>query len=373
MNLDDTLRLRLEQRSEEGNLRSLKIISDAVDFSSNDYLGLARSESLRKIIHEQSAAVQNGSTGSRLLTGNSTVTEDLENELARIFHAEAALVFNSGYTANQSVLSAVATRGDTIIYDEFSHASIKDGARLSIANRLSFFHNDLADLERKMERSTGSVFVVVESIYSMDGDEAPLDALASLCNRKGAHLVVDEAHSTGCFGSKGNGLVCAAGLEHQVPVRIYTFGKAMGVHGACVAGSSTVIQYLLNFARPFIYTTAPSPHSAVAIRASFDFLGQQIELQETLRQRINFFRNACGHLASLQPGSSAIQSVIIPGNDRVKKVASELLSQGLDVRPILSPTVPKGSERLRIILHTYNTNSEIERLAHHLQVLSSRP
>jgi 8-amino-7-oxononanoate synthase len=373
MNLDDVLQNRLNERTATGSLRSLrKTDSSLADFSSNDYLGLARSAELNSLIQQEGVHPQiNGSTGSRLLTGNSTFTEQVEQELAVLFKTEAALIFNSGYAANLAVLSSLPKRGDTILYDERSHASIKDGMRLSLAARFPFRHNDVNDLEKKIRSVSGNVFVVAESVYSMDGDESPLQQLAALCHTHGTHLIIDEAHSTGCHGEGGSGLICELMLHHQVPVRIYTFGKAMGIHGACVAGSNTLLSYLINFARPFIYTTAPDPRSIAAIKSSFAFLDQHPWLQHELREKIDLFRVHTKGLSALLPSRSAIQSFIIPGNANVKNASQKLNEAGLDVRPILSPTVAKGTERLRIILHTYNTNSEIEKLAQQLHALSS--
>jgi 8-amino-7-oxononanoate synthase len=372
MKLDDVLQQRLQVRAMQENLRALKSNDLAlVDFSSNDYLGLARSATLHKLIQQQNLFFQNnGSTGSRLLTGNHALTEQVEKELAILFNTEAALLFNSGYSANLAVLSSLPKRGDTILYDDLSHASIKDGMRLSLATRLPFRHNDVSDVEKKISAAAGNVFVVVESVYSMDGDKSPLREITDLCHLNGAHLIVDEAHSTGCYGQGGNGLVCELKLHDQVPVRIYTFGKAMGIHGACVAGSRNLISYLVNFARPFIYTTAPDPHSVMAVKNSFLFLAQHSSLQQELQERILFFRSLTKKLEALLPSDSAIQSLVVPGNTNVKNAAERLNQCGLDVRPILSPTVATGTERLRIILHTYNTNSEIELLAQQLHALS---
>lgn len=371
----DLLRKDLHAREVNGALRSLKSSDyNLLDFSSNDYLGLARSKELSSQIEQAWASTQNkynGATGSRLLTGNSFIAEDVERELANLFKGEAALLFNSGYTANLSVLSSLPKRGDTILYDELSHASIKDGMRLSLATRLPFSHNDLQDLEKKLTKAQGNIFVVVESIYSMDGDIAPLIGLSSLCEQYKAHLIIDEAHSTGIYGSKGNGLSCVLNVDQKIPVRIYTFGKAMGLHGACVVGSKELVNYLINFARPFIYTTAMDAKSILAISEAFKFLSNRPILQQELQNRINYFTAAMRDIPELVSSTSAIQSFIVPGNEQVKKIANQLQMAGLDVRPILSPTVPEGKERLRIILHTFNTISEIDKLIFELHSVSS--
>lgn len=352
-------------------MRRLSIDHNDIDFLSNDYLGLARSPVLRENIQNafnELLDATNGATGSRLLSGNTTYAEDLEADLARLFLGESALLFNSGYTANLALLSSVPQRGDTIILDELAHACMKEGARLSYAQKLSFRHNDLDDLEKKLEKSQGEVFVVVESVYSMDGDTVPLEAILRLCQTYKANLIIDEAHSTGIWGRKGNGLACELGLEKEVFANVYTFGKAMGVHGAAVVGSEVLIQFLINFARPFIYTTALPIHSLVAIRESFAYLGQNIQLQDQLKANIEYFKShavpkfkAAG--VDVIESSSAIQALVIPGVERVKKLAEMLQQKGFNVRPILSPTVKAGAERLRLCLHSYNTQEEMDSLA----------
>lgn len=365
----------LEKRKSEGAFRSLKIANPSlIDFSSNDYLGLARSAELAKQIERTLAnnhINKNGSTGSRLLTGNSLVIENVEKELATFFNSEATLLFNSGYTANLAVLSSLPKRGDTILYDELSHASIKDGMRLSLASRQSFKHNDLSDLEKKLQSSKGNRFVVVESVYSMDGDIAPIEALVKLCDLHDAHLIIDEAHSTGIHGKNGEGLSCQLSLDAKIPVRIYTFGKAMGIHGACIAGSKVLINYIINFARPFIYTTAVDAKNVLSISAAFNFLSEKKFLVLELERNIKHFTKSMNGIHGLLPSTSAIQSFIIPGNDKVKSAAQHLQDAGFDVRPILSPTVPQEKERLRIIIHAFNSLPEIDKLTSELRLLSS--
>lgn len=372
--LNQLLEEALSKRRADDSLRSLKKIDPMlIDFSSNDYLGLARSSVLSENIKQSISSLheyKNGATGSRLLTGNNALIEAAESQLAKIFNAESSLIFSSGYNANLAVISSVPKRGDTILYDEKSHASIKDAMRLSLAKHHSFKHNDIQDLKRKIQKAEGSTFVVVESVYSMDGDVCPLEAVSSICQNYNAHLLVDEAHSTGVYGSEGNGLSCQMKLEAKIPIRIYTFGKGMGVHGACVAGSKQLRDYLINFARPFIYSTAPDAHSVVSILEGFEFLKNNIHLQAELQQNVKTFKEAIRSHPALTPGDSAIQSFLVPGNSVVKNAALFLQKSGFDVRPILSPTVTAGSERLRIIIHAYNTKSEILALAKALLTLS---
>lgn len=375
--ISNRLELALMHRAENNNLRQLKLPSGLVDFCSNDYLGLAQSEEL----HQQIVASEgdftrwkNGSTGSRLISGNTSLNEMLEDQLANIFKSEATLVFNSGYTANLALLSTIPKKGDVILYDELSHASIKDGIRLSFADKFSFKHNDLFDLERLLQKKiSGQVFVVVESIYSMDGDEFPMENLVDIVERHGAILIVDEAHSTGVTGEKGGGLCIE--IHQQIFARIFTFGKGMGVHGACIAGSSLLINYLVNFARPFIYSTAMSLNSLISIQGSFKYLADNMHLQQQLMNKVDLFVKRMKqeipdrYLSRLNKG--AIQAILIPGNDNAKKVSGHLMESGYDVRPILSPTVRQGEERVRICLHIFNSNEEILGLVTALkQVLS---
>lgn len=370
--LEEILNIKLSQRKEEGLVRKLISTRLPVDFFSNDYLGLARSKELAdniEALHQQ-LGVQNGSGGSRLLAGNSAFTEAIEKELSQIFKSEAALIFNSGYAANLSVLSSIPQKDDTILYDSLAHASLKDGARLSLARRYSFRHNDLEDLETKLKHSKGKIFVVVESIYSMDGDECPLPQIIALAEKYDATLILDEAHSTGVAGPKGAGLAVKHNLHEKIDIRIYTFGKGMGVHGACVAGADTLIRYLINFARPFIYTTALSQHQVASIHCAFAYLGSNMNLQAKLKNKIDLYLREAGSLANRTSSHSAIQTILCPGNENVRQLAIALQEKGFDVRPILSPTVPKGTERLRICLHTFNTEEEIHDLTQTLMAVN---
>lgn len=362
--LDEYLDRKLARHQHERLMRTLTTSKWPVDFSSNDYLGLARSRDLAQLIEEthRGLGAGNGSTGSRLLSGNSDFHEETESQLAEVFESEACIIVNSGYTANLAVLSSMPQKGDTILYDQLAHASLKDGARLSFATRHSFRHNDILDLERKIQCATGKVFVVVEAIYSMDGDVCPLQEIVTLAAKYNAFIILDEAHSTGVVGPHGAGLSVRMRIHDKVHVRIYTFGKAMGVHGACIAGSKTVVRYLVNFARPFIYTTAPSPHQIASISCAFTFLRSNMSLQQTLGERIATYLASAGSLHNRTNSSSAIQTLIVPGSQQVRGLARTLQAAGLDVRPIMYPTVQKGTERLRICLHVYNTEEEIARL-----------
>ena len=360
----------LDRRKKEGTLRRMRIAGNEVDFSSNDYLGLARNRTLAEDIawHYSQLNSANGSGGSRLITGNSQLAEQLEKELAAFFRMEASLLFNSGYSANLGLLSSLPKKGDTILYDELAHACIKDGARLSLAQRFSFKHNNVQSLETRLKKASGAIFVAVEAVYSMDGDEAPLQEMAAVCKAYGAALVVDEAHSTGIYGG-GRGLVCELGLQESVFATINTFGKAIGHHGACISGSASLREYLVNFARPFIYTTAPPPHSLLSLQRSFLYLQEHPELIGQLKENIDFFlelkKERLAHLLpeGLQIESrSPVQAIVWPGIESLRRLTMKIQEQGFDVRPIIAPTVPEGRERLRICLHVFNTKEEISAL-----------
>lgn len=366
-NLEQYLNDQLTAREQKGILRKLKQPDpNLIDFTSNDYLGLAKSSELSQRIklRADELNIRNGATGSRLLSGNSCLYEELETKFSEIFYAEGCLIFNSGYAANIGVLSSIPSRNDTILYDELCHASIKDGIRLSLATKHSFKHNDLNDLEQKLSKAKGKIFIVVESIYSMDGDFCPLQEIVNLSERFNSFIVLDEAHSTGVKGKNGSGLAVSLNLQNNVAIRIYTFGKAIGSHGACVAANKTIINYLVNFSKPFIYTTALPDHTIVSLQESFDFIKAHPALQTTLEKKIFHFSKALH--TDKSNSSTAIQTVIIGSVTKTKAMSDNLMRRGFDVRPIFSPTVPVGTERLRICLHTFNSDTDIVSLATHL-------
>ncbi len=369
--IEEKLRHALDEREHSHSLRRLPVPSSGtpenvlVDFCSNDYLGFSRSEMLRERIRQAEKEFSDagvGSTGSRLISGNSRFCEELEDRIAKFHHAKAGLIFNSGYDANLGIFSSIPQRTDTILFDQLAHASIRDGIRLSFAHAFPFKHNDVEDFKKRLEMATGNIFVAVESIYSMDGDAAPLIEISELCVRHGANLIVDEAHATGIFGEKGAGKVIGLGLEDVTFARLYTFGKALGSHGAIVIGSPTLRSYLINYARSFIYTTALPFHSLLSIKCAYNLLESNSDELVELKNRILYFKEKINPDLRRQmiESDSAIQCVIIPGNENVKSVAQEIQQAGFDVRPILHPTVPRGSERIRICLHAFNTEEEID-------------
>lgn len=366
---ENFLQRRLEEREATGNLRVLKPDTSLIDFCSNDYLGFARSIDLKNAIALELGThnALNGSTGSRLISGNLTYTETLESHIAKFFKSDAALLFNSGYDANIGLLSSLPQRGDTVICDELIHASAIDGVRLSHANRYTFAHNNLDSLANKLKNAKGVCYVVVESVYSMDGDSPPLFEIVKLCQLYNANLIVDEAHA---FGLYKHGLVSELGLQEQIFARVLTFGKALGCHGAAVLGSSLLKNYLINFARSFIYTTAAPYHQIAAIKAGFSLIEQSEDTIAHLKGNIGLFKSKL----KLQPAQvveseSAIQCILLHNNEKAKAVARTLQLNGFDVRAILSPTVPLGGERIRVCLHAFNNEGEIIVLAENLNNL----
>ena len=378
----NSLQQKLQQREEQNALRQLPIANNLIDFASNDYIGFAKNETIfhqtHQLLLDKNIKV-NGATGSRLLSGNHIVYEETEAFIAEFHRAESALIFNSGYDANIGFFSAVPQRNDIILYDELCHASIRDGIQMSHAKSYKFAHNDVEDLEKLItkfqptpdNRQPKTVYIVTESVFSMDGDSPNMEELTKLSEKYNAYLVVDEAHALGVFGEQGEGLVQSLGMQDKVFARIVTFGKGLGCHGAAVLGSQNLKSYLVNFARSFVYTTGLSPHSVATILQSYKQLKKEKEALEKLKSNIIFFNQEKMRLG-LKPifvySKSAIQCAIIPGNEKVKNIASQIQQKGFDVRPILSPTVPEGQERLRFCLHSYNSENEITNV---LELLST--
>lgn len=369
MNAEDRINSYLQQRKENHLYRQLTVNQDNIDFSSNDYLGLSRSAFIKQQVAKEYKNYQfqkSGATGSRLLNGNSALYEEVEELLAKTHHSEAALIYNSGFDANVGLISTVIRPNDTIFYDEMVHASIHQGMRLSGAKLIAYKHNNYEDLEEKLKaNSTYEVaFIITESIFSMEGDRPDLKKMAELAATYEVELIVDEAHATGLFGSGGSGLCNEAGIEDKCFARIYTFGKAIGSHGAVVIGSQNLKEYLINFSKNFIYSTALEIHNLLCVKHSYIYLQNNINQLFKLIYLNNYFKNKSNELKDRFEirGDGPIFGIIVPGNKKCKDLAFYLQSHNLDVRAILSPTVPEGLERLRIILHNFNTSGEIDQL-----------
>jgi 8-amino-7-oxononanoate synthase len=376
--IPESLRQKMEGRLQNAALRELPNNNGLVDFSSNDYLGFAQSEVIFNALHQlltDRNLKTNGATGSRLISGNHKLYAEAENGIARFHQSESALIFNSGYDANVGFFGCVPQKGDLILYDELCHASIRDGIRLSNAKSYKFAHNDAEDLENLVARSqtaADTIYIVTESVFSMDGDAPPIEKLTALAQKHNCYLVIDEAHALGVFGDYGEGLIQSLQLQDLVFARVVTFGKALGCHGAAVLGSTELKNYLVNFARSFIYTTGLPPHSVAAIIAAYGHLESKNEAILKLRGNINFFTRQ-QQLLGMKPlfvrSKSAIQSAIIPGNEKARDIAWQLQQCGFDVRAILSPTVPKGQERLRFCIHSHNSETEMLEVLQHLSRL----
>jgi 8-amino-7-oxononanoate synthase len=371
MTYPENLKNKIETRNQNNSLRKLSSPNNLIDFASNDYIGFAKSDAIFNATHSylvDNNIIQNGATGSRLLSGNHKVYQEAENYIAKFHQVESALIFNSGYDANIGFFGAVPQRNDIILFDELSHASIRDGIQLSNAKSYKFQHNDFEDLERLLlklstdNQQPTTIYIVTESVFSMDGDCPNLEELVLLSNNYNCNLVVDEAHALGVFGVFGEGLVQMLEIQDSIFARIVTFGKGLGCHGAAIIGSNELKNYLVNFARSFIYTTGLSPHSVATVLVAYQYLETEKKSLGILRENINHFnqeKNILGLKPMFVRSKSAIQSAIIPGNQTVKSIANQLQEKGFDVKAILSPTVPEGQERLRFCLHSYNSKEEI--------------
>jgi 8-amino-7-oxononanoate synthase len=362
----------LIEREQNGSLRKLKHNFPGIDFCSNDYLGFSKSGFLSEKLQNLDPKTENffGATGSRLISGNSQFVEDAEKQIALFHHAQSALIFNSGYDANLGLLSSVPQKTDLILYDELIHASIYDGIRLSNSTHYKFRHNDVDSLEELINRhhkNFDNIYVVVESVYALDGDTAPLLELAEMCKAsKNIFLIVDEAHAIGVFGSQGRGLCNAMAIEHHCFARIYTYGKAMGCQGAAIVGSDALRNYLINFARSFIYTTALPNHCIDAIKHAYQLL-IETKQKDLLQSNISYFYSRASSIKNCIKSQSAIHSMIVGSNEQVDRLEKELADKNIHVRPMKSPNVKPGSERVRICIHAFNTKKEIDLLVETLQ------
>jgi 8-amino-7-oxononanoate synthase len=363
----ERLAARLSELQNADQFRTVTTL-DGIPLSSNDYLGLSTHPRLKEAI---AAALEEdsrfASTGSRLLSGHDRRWDQLESEFAGFVGTDAALYFPSGYAANTGLLGSILKPEDVVFSDAANHASLIDGIRLSHARRVIFPHLDLGYLEDALRRETGSSgerIIVVESIFSMEGDRAPLSQLVELCERFDAFLIVDEAHSTGVEGSGGRGSVEEIGRSDRILATVHTCGKALASMGAFVAGSQAVRDFLINHARPFIFTTALPPYCAAQVREGIVLASRADAERAHLRELSLYLR---GRLRAsgfkLQEGDSQIVPVILGSNDTALHVAAALREAGFAVRAIRPPTVPPGSARLRLSLTAGLSMADMERLA----------
>lgn len=322
-----------------------------LDFVSNDYLGVARMQFPNKEKYFFSGL------GSRLIAGNSSSALRTERFLSELFNVESALVFNSGYDANLGFFSTIPQKHEVVLYDQFIHASIRDGLRLCQAQSYSFRHNDLVDLEHKLVQFNGqSLIVVVEGVYSMDGDQAPLHQIMDLVERFGAYLVVDEAHSLGVLGQSALGLSHEFYKHQNLLARIVTFGKAVGAHGAAVLSNKDLCDYLVHACRSFIYTTALPPESYRRIEHCLNYVVSNNDLRTNLFQIVDDFSQI------FNCSQQYIQAIPFSGIQNLKMLMKNAVDEKIAIKGVWSPTVPHGQERIRISLHAFNTTSEITTL-----------
>ena len=367
MSILDQHRARLDELAARDRLRML-IPRAGRDFSSNDYLGLARSQELRDVVTAAlDRGVAIGAGGSRLLRGNDPEHELLETEAASFFGCDSALYFANGFAANGAIFAALPDRRDLIVHDSLIHASVHDGMRLSFAEKVAANHNDAQAFEDAIARwrargGKGRPWIAVESLYSMDGDFAPLEELKAVAERHEAFLVIDEAHAVGVFGPEGRGCAAAVGVSENV-IRLATCGKALGCEGALVLGSRTITDTLINYGRGFIFSTAPSPLMAAAVRGALD-----LQKQPERRDRLQTLMSLAHERLRVQ-GSSQILPVIIGDDGETMRMAAALQKSGFDVRGIRPPTVPKGSARLRISVTLNAHENDIAALSDALEEL----
>ncbi|EFQ98398.1 8-amino-7-oxononanoate synthase [Nannizzia gypsea CBS 118893] len=385
-NLQRSLREALEKRESKGTLRALKVVpTGAVDFSSNDFLSLSTNPTFRSRflsnLAQASSSLPLASTGSRLLDGNSLYAEQLEQQIASFHNAPCGLIFNSGFDANSGVFTCIPQPGDVVIYDELIHASVHDGMRLSRARKLvAFIHNSVEDFERVLEAlliddplllaGRRNVFVALESIYSMDGDFAPIREILDMLEKKlphgNGHVIVDEAHATGVFGTHGAGVVQQLGVEDRVLIRLHTFGKALASNGAIILCSPLVREYLINYARPLIFTSALGMPSLAAVRTAYELMeeGKTRQLQLHLQDLIQFFHEKLMQLSPsdtslLEAKHSPTSPIFSLQTKYPRELSKACQDAGLMVRAIMPPTVQVGTERVRVCLHSGNNMGQV--------------
>jgi 8-amino-7-oxononanoate synthase len=356
---------KLAEKQKQGLLRSLGH-PQGVDFSNNDYLGLANHFEIAKSAADAYMKHGAGSKGSRLLGGNHKLFEETEKWLANWKGAEAALIFNCGYSANLGVISAFCNSETHLFCDRLNHASIMDGYSMSGGKLYRFKHNSPADLEKSLQKvnTNGLKLIAVEAVYSMDGDVAPLKEYADLAEKYGAMLYVDEAHSDGILGPGGKGLIAELGLEKRVHLSLTTFGKAYGTMGACVFGSKLLVDYLINSARSFIYSTAISPGAVVAMQKAVEVSTRDSFRRESvLKMSADFRRKITEADVNCMQSETQIVPIVLGTAERVQKCSEFLLEKGFYTACIRPPTVPKSTARLRINISAAHREKDVDSLA----------
>jgi 8-amino-7-oxononanoate synthase len=374
--VDSFIQLQLEDLKRRGLYRRLRRVDgpqgraiavdgrETLNFCSNNYLGLADHPALGQAAKEAVDRYGCGAGASRLVSGNLALYEELEDRIAALKGTEAALVMNSGYQANVGIVAALAAEGDVIFSDALNHASLIDGCRLSRAKTVVYPHGDVSRLEDELKKSPAGArkLIVTETIFSMDGDEAPLADIVGLAERHGAAVMVDEAHATGLFGPRGAGLVSKLGLEGRVAVQMGTLGKALGCFGAYVAGSRLLGQYLVNRCRSFIFATALPPPVLAAALAALDLVRREPQRRLALWHNSRALRERLRALGfSLGASESQIQPVILGDATVCMAFSERLLERGVFAQGIRPPTVPPGTSRLRVTVMATHTHEDLER------------
>lgn len=378
MKFPKKLAQKLQDRQAQNAFRVLNAQSQLVDFSSNDYLGFAQNEQIFHQAHQlllDKNILQNGATGSRLISGNHQLYTDLEELLKQVHQVESATIFNSGYNANVGLLSCIPQRDDLILYDEYSHASIREGIQLSNAKAYKFQHNNLEDLEEKLKKyratNQNEIYIITEMLFSMDGDMPDIEQITDLAQQYKAKLILDEAHYFG-VALHQNYKQYQTKYANTIFARVVTYGKALGCHGAVVLGTQPLKEFLVNFSRSFIYTTALPPHAIATIYSAYQYylsIGKNQELVQ-LNQNIQHFLHQLNTLDLANKfiqSQSAIQCCIIGDNQATKQLSKQFEQEKFNIKAILSPTVSAGKERLRFCIHAYNTTEEITNSLHLLK------
>ena len=362
-------RQRLSLQSSQSD--TIKLNGQSLNnFSSNDYLGLANHTSTKLVVKQQIDDLGVGSGASHLVCGHHQVHQTLEEQLASFLQRDSAVTFSTGYMANMGILQSLARKGDLIIADKLNHASLIDGAKLSSAESVRYAHCDLNKLESRLKKQAAQKWVVTDSVFSMDGDIAPLDKIAALCKKYQAFLIVDDAHGIGVLGDNGRGSAEHFNLnQEQLPILMGTFGKALGGFGAFVTGAKELTDYLIQFARPYIYTTAIPAIIAAANLHNLKLIEQDSSFRLALQQNIKYFKQLCQKKGiSLMPSDTGIQPVVINDTKRLMKISERLKQNGFLVGAIRPPTVPLNTDRLRVTLSATHTNQQISDLVEWLSV-----
>jgi 8-amino-7-oxononanoate synthase len=369
MNIENRLNKDLTEIAKKGLKRNLSS-PEGIDFSSNDYLGLAKDERLIEALIKGAKREGVGSTASRLLRGERDCFREVEQKFARWKGTESSLYFATGYQANIGLMQTFLQKDDVVFSDELNHASLIDGIRLSKCQKKIFNHFDIDHLEKLLTETKckGQRFLVTESLFSMDGDIAPLREYAEICRRTETNLIVDEAHSVGLYGNRGSGLIEDFGIEKDVFLSVNTAGKALGVSGAFIAGSDLAIRFLINKCRSFIFSTAPIPALADALIVAIEIIEKEFERRENLHK---LSQNFCNLLVAngfeMPNNTTQIVPIIIGDSGKAVKIARKMQSKGFDVRAIRPPTVPEGTSRLRVTLNLSLTSDNLKEFAENLR------